>query len=63
MSQIFNRLNRLIKSEINYSQSQINYYKYDEITEISVIEGNNFDVTNVPVSVSSSLNGSQGKRI
>jgi hypothetical protein len=57
MAQIFQRLNRLIKSEINSSRSQIDIGQYQEITDFSVEEDNNFNVSNIPVSAANTLTG------
>ncbi|MBD2294534.1 PspA/IM30 family protein [Anabaena sphaerica FACHB-251] len=58
MSQLFHRLNRLIKSEINYSQTKMNVPKYQEFTtDFSLLEGNDLNVTTVPLSITNALTG------
>jgi hypothetical protein len=58
MSQIFHRINRLIKSEINYSQTKMNVSKYQEFTtDFSLLEDNNLNVATFPVSITNVLTG------
>jgi hypothetical protein len=57
MGQIIKRINRLIKSEINYSQSKMDIGQYPEFTDFSAVLDNNFSVSTIPLSAANALNG------
>jgi hypothetical protein len=57
MSQIIKRINRLIKSEINHSQSKMDISQYRAFTDFSAELDNNFSVSTIPLSAANALTG------
>jgi hypothetical protein len=57
MAQIIKRINRLIKSEINYSQSKMDIGQHPEFTDFSAGLDNNFSVSTIPLSAANALTG------
>jgi hypothetical protein len=57
MGQIIKRINRLIKSEINYSQRKMDIGQYPEFTDFSAELDHNFSVNTIPLSAANALTG------